>query len=97
MIRVARSRNFALRGCTFTIRLPNTYPSRIITAVLIIFRHQLGSGAGLHARRSGDHFRSHQRRNRNLQPRGASGESGVQLIPMVSAPSSFAASMAPST
>ena len=85
MIRVARSRSLVLRGCTFTIRLPYTYPRRIITAVLIMFNTSLvavpafmrvdpaitsGPTSGVIA----------------IRARRASGESGVQLIPMVNAP-----------
>ena len=36
-MRRARSRSFSFRGCTFTIRLPYTYPSLIIEAVVIMF------------------------------------------------------------
>ncbi len=96
MIRFERSSSLEFFGCTLTIRLPRTYPRRMNAPVVSIFSTILvavpafrrvdpamtsGPGSGVIA----------------IFARRASSESGVQLMPIVSAPSRLASSMAPRT
>src|ERR1022692_2119418 len=95
-MRRARSISLLFFGCTFTIRLPYTYPSRMNTAVLIMFRTSLvavpafmrvepatisGPVSGVMA----------------ICTARANSESGVQLMPAVTAPRRRASAIAPST
>src|ERR1039458_2738916 len=95
-MRRARSMSLLFFGCTFTIKLPYTYPSRMNTAVLIMFRTSLvavpafmrvepatisGPVSGVMA----------------ICTARANSESGVQLMPAVTAPRRRASAIAPST
>src|ERR1039458_5449997 len=95
-MRRARSISLLFFGCTFTIKLPYTYPSRMNTAVLIMFRTSLvavpafmrvepatisGPVSGVMA----------------ICTARANSESGVQLMPAVTAPRRRASAIAPST
>ena len=93
---MARSRSFTLLGRTLTIRFPYTWPSPIIAAVLSMFSTSFVAVPAfmrvdpviISGPVSGSMGNSTAR---------DSSESGVQLIPMVTAPSLRASPTAPST
>ena len=95
-MRTARARSFAFVGCTFTIRLPQTCPRRIIAAVLSMLRTSLVAVPAFirvePAMTSGP-----VRGSMATWTACESSEPGVQLMPMVSAPNSRARATAPST